>query len=223
MGTHKTRLTIVTGTALALVVAGSAAVAAHPGGRDRDGDRGFARGQVERGAERGAFGDRSPRRGGALGAMRGGALGGMRGLTEDFERRETTLQTTDGTSVRRVEQGTVDSASDTGLTYSLASGEIVTVVIDDDTQAVALSEQEVTDRRGWSRTRMLPSEVEVAGIEAGTEIIVWSDAEDGGDFTAQRIVVQPDGAAIADAEDGDGGDAADAATLESLGAPVVDA
>ncbi len=126
--------------------------------------------------ERGFFGD-------------GGALGGGMG---DFERREVTVQTADGTTANRVEQGTVTTATDTALEFTLGSGEAVSVVIDGDTQAFELSQQSVeVGRRGLARERMVPSEIEVAAIAPGAEVVVWSDSADGADFVAQRIVVQP--------------------------------
>jgi hypothetical protein len=204
MHRNTTRTTAVIGATMALVLAGTAAVAAHPGDRD---DRGMQRGK----AGIGAMG------GGMMPGARG--LGGMRGALEDFERREVTLQTADGVTIRRVEQGTVDSVAADSLTFSLASGEAVTVVVDDDTQAVAFEEQEVTTRRGWSRTRMAPTEVETADIEAGAEIVVWSDAEDGADFVASRIAIQPV-EAEAEAEEAEAeaeeAEAADEAVAESV-------
>lgn len=176
MHRNTTRTTAVVGATLALVMAGTAAVAAHPGERD------------DRGWEGGQGGMRAPM-GGLMPGARG--LGGMRGALDDYERREVTLQTADGTTTQRVEQGTVDSAAADALTFSLASGEVVTVVIDDDTQAYALEEQEVATRRGWTRTQLVPSEVETADIAAGSEVAVWSASEDGADFVASRIVIQP--------------------------------
>ena len=94
----------------------------------------------------------------------------------------------------------VDSTAPGSLSFTLGSGEAVTVVVDDDTAAVAFEEQEVT-RRGWSRTRLAPTEIEVADIEDGAGIVVWSDATDGEDFVASRIMVQPaDEAEAAEAE-----------------------
>jgi hypothetical protein len=110
-----------------------------------------------------------------------------------------------------VEQGTVDDAAADALTFSLASGEAVTVVIDDDTQAFALEEQEVTGRRGWTRTRLVPSEVETADIEAGSEVAVWSASEDGADFIASRIVIQPADDEDTEAEEADAAEAEEAA------------
>jgi hypothetical protein len=167
-------MTAVVGTTMALVIAGTAAVSA-AGPRE---DRGPGRAGM--GSERGA-------------QMMPGAprMGGIRGLETDVERRETTIQTADGVTSMRVEQGTADSASDASLSFSLGSGEAVTVLLDEDTEIVAFEEQEVTDRRGWSRMRMAPTEIAAADIEAGTEIVVWSDAEDDGAFVASRVVIQP--------------------------------
>jgi len=200
MHNNTTRTTVVVGATMALVLAGTAAVAAHPGDRD---DRGMQRGKAGIGALQG---------GGMPGAR---GLGGMRGALEEFERREVTLQTADGTTTRRVEQGTVDSTAADALTFSLANGEAVTVAIDDDTEAVAFEEQEMTTRRGWSRTRMAPTEVETTDIEAGAEIVVWSDSEDGAEFVASRIAIQPAEAEEAEA-DAEEAEAADEASAESV-------
>jgi hypothetical protein len=181
---HKTRLMAISGATLALIVAGTAAVSAHPGdGDQRGGDRG--QGRVGIGAKQNINEMR-----GQLGGMRG-QLGGMHEALDDFERRETTVQTADGVSIHRVEQGVVESASDAGLGFTLGSGEVVTVTIDDDTEVIALEEQTV-ERGRRSRERMVPTEIELTDIEAGTEIMVWSDSEDGDAFVAQRIVVEPD-------------------------------
>jgi hypothetical protein len=193
MNKHTTRATAIVGTTMALVIAGTAAVAA-AGPRDRDDIRGFGdqpmAGKAGMGGMRGG-----PGMGGGLGmdGMRGGPGmgGGLRGLDADVERTERTVQTVDGTTTMRVEQGIVDSAADTSLSFSLASGEAVTVAIDEDTDVVALEEQEVMSNRGWTRTRMVPSEVEVDDLAAGAEVIVWSDSEDEADFVASRVVIQP--------------------------------
>jgi len=192
MQKNKTRLTVITGTTLALVMAGTAAVSAHPG-TDRDEQRGFgpsARIQRAMGEHMPGLFEKGMARMGDRGDFRDGMRDGIRGAIEDFERRETTVQTADGTTTYRVENGVVDSADDTGVGFSLGSGEAVTVAIDDDTHIVAFSEETV-ERGRRSRQRMLPAEVELADIEAGAEIVVWSDSEDGGDFVAQRIVIRP--------------------------------
>ncbi len=169
-----TRTTAVVGTTLALVIGGTAAVAA-AGPRDRNDDRGMS-GGPQMGAKAGMGGMKGgPGMGGEMRARgmgdRGmgdrGMGGGMRGLDADVERTERTVQTADGITTMRVEQGVVDSAAAESLSFSLASGETVTVVIDDDTEAVAFEEQEITSRRGLSRTRLAPTEIETTEIEAG--------------------------------------------------------
>lgn len=177
MSKNKTRLAAVSGATLALVIASTASVAAL-GPRDDD-DRQAGRGMGRIGAE---MRERMSERG----AMRGQ----MRAALDDFERREVTLQTADGISVSRVENGVAVAAVDTGLDFSLASGESVTVTIDEDTEIVAFSEETV-ERRGRSRQRMVPTEVALADIEAGAQVTVWSNSEDGSDFVASRIVLQP--------------------------------
>ncbi len=204
MKKNTTRATAVIGTAMALVIAGTAAVAAAPGDRGNRDDRGMNRGKAGIGAQMGGAAKAGPR----VGA-------GMRGLDPDFERRETSLQTADGISVKRVEQGAVDSATADALTFSLGSGETVTVVIDDDTQVVGFEETEQTVR-GWSRTRLAPTEIEAAEIEAGAEIVVWSDSEDGADFVASRVVVVPADEAEAAADETDAGAEADEAVEETV-------
>lgn len=187
MEKNTTRTTAVLGATMALVLAGTAAVAAHPGDR---GDRGW-----DRGGDAWMGGQMMP---GARGP------GGLRGMPDDFERRELTIQTADGVTSSRVEQGAVESTAEDALTFSLGSGETVTVVIDDDTQVIGYEEQERVVR-GWSRTFMTPTDIESADIVAGAEVMVWSGSEDGADFVASRIVVQP----AAETEDAET-DAADA-------------
>ena len=181
MKKNTTRVTAVVGTTMALVIAGTAAVSA-AGPRDRD-DRGMGGfGKMGPGAQQGA---RMPG-----GRGMGGFGGGMRGFDADFERTERIVQTADGTTSVRMEQGVVDNAAADSLSYSLGSGEAVTVVIDEDTQVVGFEEQEQTVR-GWSRKVVAPAEIEAEEIEAGAEVIVTSDSEDDGEFVASRIVVKP--------------------------------
>jgi len=231
MNRNSTRTAAIVGTTLALVLAGTAAVSA-AGPRDDDrgpgvagrgmagmdnrwggemmhGDRGMMRGEPGVGGMRGEPG---------VGGMRGEpGLGGLRGIGADFERTERTVQTADGMTSVRVEQGIADSASDSSLSFSLGSGETVSVVIDEDTEVYALEEQEVTSNRGWSRTRMVPTQVDAAAIEAGSEVVVWSDSEDGADFVASRVLIQPAAAddTVAADEPEDDAAAADETTEEA--------
>lgn len=183
MQMNRNRLAAVSSATLALVIASTASVAAFG---PRDDDRGFGPGdgRVGRGM-------------GHADGMRDRMWAGIAGGLDGFERREVTLQTADGTSSRRVENGVVETATDGSLEFTLGSGEVVSVTFADEIAVVAFSEQTI-ERRGWSRQRMLPAEVEVADIEAGARVVVWSESEDGGDFVAQRIVIQP----TADEEDG---------------------
>jgi hypothetical protein len=115
-------------------------------------------------------------------------------------RRETTFEAEAGLVTRRVDNGTVSSAAGGSLDYSLATGESATVTTDDDTSVIAYSEQTVEiGRRGFSRDRLVPEEIELADIESDAEIVVWAESQDDGTFLAQRIVVQP--AAEADTEE----------------------
>ena len=203
MSNRKIRLTTAVGATMALVMVGTAAVAA---AGPRDDGRGFGPGKAGMGEMRGGQG------------MRG--IGPMRGALEDFERRETTIQTEDGTSSFRVEQGLVESVSDASLDFTLGSGEAVTVVIDEDTEMVAFEETTVT-RRGRNRERMAPTQIEATDLDAGAEIVVWSESEDGGEFVAERVVLRPiteemteDGSEVTDAEVEDSADA-DPATEEA--------
>lgn len=213
MQTSKTRLMVISGATLALVIASTAAVAAHPG--DQRGERGFGKaspGQMERGDA--MFGQR--------GGMRGGLRGAMRDRADQLVRTETTYEAEDGLVTRRIDSGTLESASDAGLDYSLSTGESASVITDEDTMVVALSEQTVeVGRRGFSRDRLVPEEIALADIESGAEIRVWAESQDDGTFLAQRIVVQP----VAEAEDAtDEAGAADAAASEDAAiAPVTDA
>ena len=196
MKKNTTRATVLLGATMALVLAGTAAVSADPGHRD---DRMPGRGMA-------GFGDMVP---------------GPRGVWgDDFERREVTLQTADGISSSRVEQGTVDSSADDALTFTLGSGESVTVAIDDDTNFIGYEEQEMT-RRGWSRTVMTATEIGADEVQAGAKVLVWSESEDGADFVASRVVVEPsaDEADASDVgDDADASDTGDAGTVDETAA-----
>lgn len=188
MQNRKTRLTVITGATLALVMAGTAVASAHPG-HDRDQRQGFDPGtRIQRG-----MGERMPgmfEKGMARMGDRGDFRSAIREHIDQFVRSETTFESEDGLVTRRIDNGTVEVTDDTGLSYSLANGETATVTIDDDTHIVAFDEETV-ERGRWSRERLVPSEVELAEVEAGAEITVWSDSEDGADFLAQRIVIRP--------------------------------
>lgn len=199
MQNRNTRLLSITGATLALVIASTAAVAAH-GPRDDAAGCGQGGGMGMQGWQGDGWqGDMG------MPGLRGGLGVGFGGALEDFERQETTIQTADGSTTYRVERGVADVVSDAGLDFTLASGEAVSVGIDDETAVIAFEEQTVT-MRGWSRERMAPDLVEPGDIEAGSEIMVWSSSEDGGAFLASRVVIQPMVDATEDAEEGDAED-----------------
>ncbi len=210
MHSNKTRWTTISGATLALVLAATASVAA---AGPRNDDPGFGPGG--RGMERG------------MGMRDMGPMGSMWGDASDFERREVTLQTADSVTVDRVENGVVDSVTDTSLDFSLGSGEAVSVTVDDTTQVVAFDETTV-QRGGWSRQRLVPTEIALADIAAGAAVTVWSESQDGGAFVAQRIVVQPATNSATTATDGsasstdESSGAADATTAPEA-SPVADA
>ena len=205
MNTPRTRLLAVSGATLALIVAGTAVVSAHPGG-----DRG----------DRAQFGDRFERRGGDN--NRGGIRGQFRqrigAQVDDFVRRETMVQTEDGVVTRRIDTGAVDAASETSLDYTLSTGEAVSVTIDEDTSAIAFAEPtdaaENEGRRRFRGPRLRPTEISVADIAAGSNVIVTAQSLDDGSFVAQRVVVQPDIEAVSAGAGSD--EAADAAGIDSV-------
>jgi hypothetical protein len=190
MQNRNTRTLALAGATLALVIASTAAVAAH-GPRDEDG---FGQG--------GGMGMQGWQGDLEMPGLRGGLGLGIQGAFEDVERQETTIQTADGVTSYRVERGVADVVSDASIDFTLASGEAVSVGIDDDTAVIALEEETVT-MRGWSRAHLAPTAVEPGDIEAGSEIIVWSSSEDGAAFVASRVVIQPVLDATEDVEAGD--------------------
>jgi len=209
MHTSRTRLVAISAATLALVVAGTASVAAQPG--DRDDQFGYGLGgfgRLERRLD-----------------MRG-QLGGMLGAAYDrFVRSEVTYEADDGFVTQRVDNGTIVGASETGVEYTLADGQSASVSTDEDTQVFALSVESVEfGRRGLSRQRLVRETVEMADIEAGSEVTVWATSQDDGSFLAQRIVVRPDLAEAADdaaSEDADAADDASEAEVEA--SPATDA
>lgn len=186
MQTTKTRLAAVSAATLALAIAGTAAVAAHPGDReDFWGDEmgpgrmgGLGRGDM------GGFG------------WDGGSPGRLGGVfaeaTDGFVRHETIYQTEDGTVSQRTDAGTVASTGETSLEYTLATGETASLTTDDATEIVSLSvESFELGRSGRTRERLVPETVALSDLAVGTEVLVWSQSQADGTFLAQRIVVRP--------------------------------
>jgi hypothetical protein len=201
----------VTGATLALVMAGTAVVAAHGGGADR-GDRAF--GGDGRGILRGELGRGFPGLGGRLGP--GFGLG-----DDGLVRNETIVDLGEaGFLTRRVDDGTVTSASDTELTYTLATGETATVSADEDTEVLAVSEVSEDDDPGILRRAMTLDEIALADIRADADVIVWSEAGESGDFVAQRVIVRPTEDATAEAADEAASDAATAEAAPSASPAV---
>ena len=207
MQTSRTRLAAVSAATLALVIAGSAAVSAHPGDREDFPGRGMGMGHMGTMGAPGwdDMGDFGPGDG-----MRG-PLGGMfADSTDGFVRHESIFQTEDGVVTRRTDTGTVASTSETGLEYTLATGETASVTTDDTTEIVTLGTETVElGNSGRTRDRLVPETVALADVAAGTEVIVWSESQADGSFLAQRIVVRPAVVATDDAttEDASGSDA----------------
>ena len=184
MQTSRTRIMALSGATLALIVAGTAAVSAHPGDRGDRGDRG--------GFGRGGFGGFGGFERGGLFGLRDDLRMGIAGQLDQFVRRETTVETDDGLVTQRVDNGTATATGEASLDYSLASGETASVVTDDETEVVAFSEQTVElGRRGIARQRLVGELIELGDVAAGSEIVVWSGSQADGSFLAQRIVVRP--------------------------------
>jgi hypothetical protein len=215
MNDQRRRLLAISGATFALIVAGTAAVSAHPGDDEWGMGPGFGRDQMG-----GRF-----QQGDVPGLGRGGWMGpGGMGLGLDdvdgVVRRETTLDLgEDGIVTQRVDHGTVASVAEPGLTYTLATGEEASVTTDADTQVIAVSEPATDDMRPFGRgMRMTAEEVALADIAAGSEVVVWAQSQEDGTFLAQRIVFQPaadetaDDAAATDSAEGTSDSSTDTST-----------
>jgi hypothetical protein len=174
MSTSRRRLAIVSGTIVALAVAGTAIASAH-GPRNEEGwafGPGFGRG----------------------GPMRERIAEGVAGLgarLDGLVRLEATLQTDAGIVVERREHGTATAASAESLDYTLATDEPVSVAVDGDTRIVAYTQDDASS--GWDRPfrrfRVTAEAIDPADIPVGSDVVVWSRQQDDGSFLAQRIVV----------------------------------
>jgi hypothetical protein len=171
----------VTGATLALVMASTAVVAAN-GGVDDRGGRGF--GSDRPGGLMRGDGPGFPGLGGRLGPGLGLGVDGL-------VRSETTVDLGEaGFLTRRIDDGTVTSASDAELTYTLATGESATVSADEDTEVLAVSEASEDDSGMFRRRMVSLDEIALADIPADSDVIVWSEAGEGGAFVAQRVIVR---------------------------------
>jgi hypothetical protein len=116
---------------MALVLAGTASVAARPG----DGDDPFG------------FG------GGGL-RERIGLRGLARGMWDGLVRSETTYQTDEGGLVtQRIDNGILSVAAEDSVDYTLATGESATATVDEDTNVIAFTTESVDFGRGFHRER----------------------------------------------------------------------
>jgi hypothetical protein len=214
----RTRMLAISGATLALVVASTAVVSAHPGNQG-DGEgadkRGFGKDRGGQQFQRGDRGGKSMQ--GQRGGIRGQIRSGIADHFDQFVRRETIVELDDGVVTKRVDNGTVSATGDASLDYSLATGETASVTTDDETKVVAFETQTV-ERRGHTRERVVPTEIDLASIESGAEVVVWAQSQDDGSFLAQRIVVQPDVDEATEAAD-----AAAIATEDAALAPVIEA
>lgn len=183
MTDSRRRLTVVSGTILALALAGTAVASAH--GRGRDDDRGmFGPG----------FGP-DLGRGGVMRQWMADHMGLGLGLDIDsLVRREVTLDLGDqGIVVHRQDRGTATVASEASLSYTLATGERASVTTDEDTRIVALAQVDVADdqARRFRGLRMSADEIDLADVTAGSEVVVVAESGEDGSFLATRIVVLP--------------------------------
>lgn len=178
MKTTKRRLAGLATGILALSVAGAGIVAAHDQGMGMgpDGGRGFGPGQAEmhggrggRGMGPGGFGI-----GEALRDQLGAELG-------TFVRTESLFLAEDGTlTIARQERGTVTAVADGTLTYTLASGESVTVTTDAATETIAFSAE-----------RPYRDPVETAVVAVGDVVLVGSTSTADGSFLAHHVRILP--------------------------------
>lgn len=198
MSTHRTRLALVTGSALTLILTGAGIVSAQTPNVGSQGTIGQAPtidqqlhgGQGGRGG-RGGPGDMGFGRGGDMGVgdLGRGAIGDR---FESLVSQEIIRLDADGNVLtEKVEHGTVSAVADGSITIALATGESVTIATDANTTAF-----------GWdATTRPARTEVAVKDIAAGADVLVWSQSQSDGSFLAQRITVLPD-AAAATTDDG---------------------
>jgi hypothetical protein len=226
MQTSRTRLALTSVATLALVMAGTAAVSAHPrDGEDPFGGRGQGRmgpGMDDTGGlDLGRMGPGMDDMGGlGLGL---GRLGGLFDEDGDLVRQETVYQTAEGTVTQRVDLGTVTTTGEASLDYSLATGEAASVTTDDATQVISFSTESV-DLGRFERQRMAAEEVALADIPAGAEVVVWAGSQADGTYLAQRIVVRPVADATTDSGDADAsGDAGSEITEVPASAAPADA
>lgn len=193
MQTSRTRLAAASAATMALLIAGTAAVSAHPGDREDFPGNGQGMGRMD-GA--GWHMDDPLEWGGDMGGLglgRMGRLGGLMGAVDgDVVRHETVIQTEEGTVTQRTDLGTVAMAGEASLDYALATGETATVLTDEDTEVISVALQTLElGNSGRTRDRLVPETVALADIPAGAEVVVWAESQADGSFLAQRILLRP--------------------------------
>jgi hypothetical protein len=192
---------------MALVLAGTASVAARPG--DRDDPFGF---------------------GGGVLRERIGFRGLASGMWDGLVRSETTYQTDDGDLVtQRVDNGILSVAAEGSVDYTLATGESATAIVDEDTNVIAFTTESVDFGRGFHRQRLVGESIAVTDIAAGSQIAVWAESQEDGSYLADRIIVQPSADEADESADEDGAATEDttevdpAASPEAATSPTTDA
>jgi hypothetical protein len=163
MRTSRTRLLVVAAAALATVAAGGAVASAHPGDDDPFGRR-----------DRFGLEGRGPAWGGGRGLA--GWLRGMEGDTS-FVRQESTFETEEGLVTHRVDAGTLVSATDNAVEYSLADGQTASVSLDEDTEVIAFEAEVIEVRRRGGLNRHLTAET-VEPTESDTSDAASEATED---------------------------------------------
>jgi hypothetical protein len=183
MTTSRRRLAIVTTTTLALLLSSV----------------GFAAAQAP--ADEGLFAHRGfgPGHGRLPVRERLGDVGRPAG---SVVRVETTVDLGEqGIEVHRRDRGTATATDESSLSYSLVTGELATVTVDESTRILSATEAttRMQRRSRWSRPfrspRMMVSQIELSAITEGTTVVAWSVSQDDGTFLARQVVAYPAAAA----------------------------
>lgn len=182
MNTNHKRLAFVSGTALTLVLTGASLVSAQTpdATRARGGDPGIGALHGQGMGDMGGRGGRGGFRGGMGGDMDRGE--GILGRIDNLVSQETVTLDADGnTLISLLQHGTVAAVADGSISVDLATGESVTIATDANTVA-----------HSWSTTdRPARTEIAVASVAVGADVVVWSQSQDDGSFLAERIAVVP--------------------------------
>ncbi len=192
MSNERKRLTVVAGTTLALVLSGASIAVAQtdpsvtapgPGATAPDGGLTAHGGSSRRGPDwRGGRGLEGRGDRGSHGDMSGRVRGALSERFDSLVSQTTVRLDADGNVLTdKVEHGTVSAVADGSITIDLATGESATVATDANTSAFSWSADDRPSR----------TEVAIAGIAAGADVVVWSQGQDDGSFLARRVLVIP--------------------------------